>query len=356
MEEFKAETKTHEKENQSAFGMYREASGASEKETQTLRNVFSAIPPGLSAIETAHEMRRKLITQGFQYNDRLFRLQDILKKKGGNCLGLSLLIGAELLERGFQPSFRLITRPKDAIAKKEQELFDRLTTGGVLDYDKPKLPEHQADHPIYRFVPLSHPALILDGVTFETTGLDDVEENPEWTPEAEETIEVSFQELTGTVYSESARQTKKTTRIGIEKAIELEKKSLIIWPGNLDALLYLWECAKAIGDEKTAEDAASEYMKSMSKASSALWGKYCISNDPVFLNRALEQYPSYLYPFIEKHVTLEPDMREARFHFAVAAWCIGNSSGISLIDFYTTHRSDLERLFGAEEAERLIKG
>lgn len=356
MEQPGTEPKASEKEHQSAFEIYREASGASDKEAKAIRNVFSSVPRGLTAIESAHEMRRALIAQGFQYNDRVFRLQDILKKKGGNCLGLSLLIGAELLERGFQPSFRLITRPKDAIARKEQELFDRLTTGGILDYDKPKLPEHQADHPIYRFVPLSHPALVLDGITFETTGLDDVEENPEWTPEAEETIEVSFKELSGTVYSELARQTRKTMREEFEKAIELEKKSLNIWPRNLDALLYLWDCAKTIGDEGTAEIAANEYMKTTSEASSTLWGKYCISKNPVFLNRALEQYPSYLYPFIEKNIILESADREARFNFSVAAWCIGNSSVISLKDFYKIHREDLERLFGAEETKRLIKG
>lgn len=338
-----------------AFELYRESCGAKLADIAALRKVFGSVPEGLNAVETAKEMRKALIAGGYHYDDHAFHLQDIRRRKGGNCLGLSLLIGAELIERGFSPEFRLITRPKDAIARKEQELFDRLMTGGLLDYDRPKLPEHQADHPIYRFGPLAHPVLILDGSPFETTGLEDVEENPEWSPEAESNETLRYAELTATIFSEQAKQMDRTTEEGCRASIALTHTSLERWPKNTDALFTLWANHSALGETDPANKAGEKYLNLPTTSSGIAWAKYCITKDEAHLNDALARYPSFLFPFVEKYVTLEKDTREARFNLAVAAWCAGNSNVISLRAFYREYTEELERLFGKTTAESLLE-
>ncbi len=344
-----------EQQEEKPYELFRKVSGAGVIDERKMREVFREVPTGLSGIETAHAIRKALIAQGFQYDDNTFLLKDIRRRKAGNCLGLSLLIGAELIERGFSPEFTLISRPKDAIAKKEQELFDRLSTSGVLNYDRPRLPEHQADHPIYRFGPLSHPVIFLDGRPFETTELDDADTSPEWTPESEAADSLTYKNLVGTIYSEQAKRLHPTSPSDCRKAISLARKSLELWPQNADAFFTIWKNASAIGDDDAAKEAAEHCLANMNASSGAQWGRYCITKDPRFLNQALEQYPSFIFPFVEKHVALEKDDREARFNFAVAAWCAGNSSLFSLTDFYQEYESELERLFGAETAKRLTK-
>lgn len=277
------------------------------------------------------------------------------RKKGGNCLGLCLLIGGVLLERGFSLNFSIITRPKDAIDQKENELFQKLLTGGLLDYDRPSLPEHQADHPIFRFGPLEHPVITIDGKPFETTGLEDVDESPEWTPDAELSRSVTYRNLSGTILSEQAKRYICKTETDCRHVIDLSWKSIELWPENADAYFTLWVNARAIGEDTVAKHAAEKYLQFGQGTSNALWGEYCITQNPNLLTEALKQYPAFLFPFIEKHVTLEPDPREARFNFAVAAWCAGNSSVISLRNFYNEYRTELEKHFGIDTAKKLLK-
>lgn len=341
-------------EKPTGFSLFIEASGATPKDGQSLRALFKNVPLNLSGIETLRALRTTLITKRFRYDETAFRAQDMCRRKGGNCLGLSLLFGGELIERGFTPTFSMITRPKDAIARKEQELFDRLLTGGLLDYDRPKLPEQQAPHPIFRFGPLGHPQIHIDGKAFETTGLEDAEENPEWNPDAETIAQLSYENLCGAVPSELAKQMKRTSKKDCERSSKLAKESLEFWPENVDAFFTLWLNASMIDDGRGAEEAKHEYLKRVNGTSGMLWGAYCMTKDPALLTQALKQYPSFLFPFIEKHVTLEPDAREARFHLAVAAWCAGNSSVISLQDFYQDYGEEIKRLFGHSTRNSLL--
>jgi hypothetical protein len=72
-----------------------------------------------------------------------------------------------------------------------------------------------------------------------------------------------------------------------------------------------------------------------------------MTGDVTWLDRSLQQFPENIPAFIDKHIFLEKDPKEARFNLAVAMWCIFYSGSLSLRSFYNDPqmREKIKKLF-----------
>lgn len=305
--------------------------------------------------EYASAIRRSLISQEFQYDDGVFCLEDMIREKKGNCLGLSLLIGAELRRNGFAPEYQIILHPMDAIDAQDKKLFQELSRGEHFDYDQPKLADVQAEHPLYRFAPLAHPALVLGGKRFETTGLDDIGEDPGWSPDAELIQQVDFTQVASNVYVDRAKTAVKKGKFKLDEVKQLALSAVQMWPDNREGWAFVFDVAESMNDNELSKQAKAKYLAIGGQDSRFYNTAYKMTGDRKFLDLALEKFPAYLEPFVEKGVVLEKDQKEAAFNLAVASWCAANSSAFSLKWFYERYTGEVERLFGKKTLQALRK-
>ena len=323
-------------------------SGADEKIVREVDNVLCYQPISSDAFSEAHSVRRLLIERGFQYRDDKFRAQDLICNRHGNCLGYSLLIGGLLLDSGFPVSFQVITHPMDAVHGQDQKLFGQLYRGEHFGYDNPKLPRLRdvPAHRAYRFAPLEHPSLVVNGKSFEVTSLEDIDEDPGWMPKAELVRHASFQEVLSFVGIDTAQFIFDDDEPDLVRAKELVTSALKLWPENREGWLVLWRIALDLQDEVLQSEAKSKYETIGGDDSRFYQGMYEVTHDPCFLTLSLERFPEGIVPFTEKRVELETDAREARFNLAVAACCVLNSSALDLKRFYLGHEETVRKLFG----------
>lgn len=332
------------------LSLFREASGASQENAEALNRLASKINelPD-DSFEAAKQVRKFLVDSGFRYDNDFFTLQDIMKNKKGNCLGLALLFGSILSERGFSPKYEMILNPKDAVYDQELKLFESLMGGQYFQYDEPILPalSEQAEHPLYRFAPLEHPALVLDDErVFETTGLEDTQEDPEWIPKAEVRRPATVEEIASHVYTDRIKS--QNENLDLQSIQEQCEAAIALYPNNREAYSILWDLADEIKDKNLKQKAFEQYQRINGDDSRFHFRVYQMTGDIAHLDRALELAPMYLPAFMIRNVELQEDPREAKFNFAVAAWCAANAITANLKDFYKIHGDQLERLYGKE--------
>src|SRR5207249_2048532 len=94
-------------------------------------------------------------------NPGCFTLQDVLRTRAGNCLGIPLLIGTILGERGFEPHYNILVCPKDYAFNLEQRKFEELKE--EIRFDNPVPANLRAEFPFYRFFPLEHLVVRANG-------------------------------------------------------------------------------------------------------------------------------------------------------------------------------------------------
>ncbi len=337
---------------------FAEVSGASPDVVEQTKKLFSGVVLPEDSLEAAKSIRQHLIDKKFEYDDEVFCLQDMLNKKRGNCLGLSLLFGAILDSRGNKVGYETITHPKDAIDKQDNKLFSELLAGEHFDYDNPQLPalKDVPAFPIYRFVPLEHAALILDGKRFETTGLEDGEEDPQWMPEAELIQPATFPQVASNVYIDRVKiMLRRDNWDKPEQLKELVVKALKMHPDNREAWHLLWQIAHEMNDDTLKQKACERYTTIGGDDSRFHQEMYEMTKDESYLDKTLEKFPANIVPFTEKHVTLEKDPQEAKFNVAVAAWCVANSSALDLKKFYLTHEQKIRELYGEKTWKKIIR-
>jgi hypothetical protein len=104
--------------------------------------------------DAAVRIKRLLAARGFRDDATAFALPDMLERRAGNCLGLTLLISAVLLDRGHEVAFMVRLDPLDDVHDAGLEFFARLhdPVRGV-DCDS-RLPEARDRAARYRFVPV----------------------------------------------------------------------------------------------------------------------------------------------------------------------------------------------------------
>lgn len=143
------------KQQDACLRQFMEVSGADLGVIDQAKKLFADITLPKDSVEAAKIIRQHLIDKKFEYDDEVFCLQDMLKSKRGNCLGLSLLFGSILENRGHKFSYEIITHPKDVVDKQDNKLFEELLAGEHFDYDNPQLPtlKDVPAFPIYRLRP-----------------------------------------------------------------------------------------------------------------------------------------------------------------------------------------------------------
>lgn len=338
------------------YKIFQEISGANPEIILESKKFFKSLPKlPKNSFKAAYIIRQYLIKKGFEYDDKTFCLQDIMKSKKGNCLGLSLLIGAVLYEKEYQPKFRIVSHPEDIISKKEIKFFEELNSGDYFNYDNPTLPSEQAEHPLYRFAPLEHPQLILEGRPFEATDLEE-NKNKSWTVNAEMSKEVNYEQMTSYVYLDRARNLIDIENYNnkIKEVKELCNKSLSMWNENREAYCLLYSVGREESNKDLMSNSLEKYMQIGGNDSQFLYNAYLMTGDESYLDKSLDKFPAFILAFTTKKVYHEKDLKEAKFNLAVASWCIANSAPVKLKDFYLTHEKKIIDLYGEEKYRELI--
>jgi len=159
--------------------------------------------------DAAVRVKRVLAARGFRDDASAFALHDMLARRAGNCLGLTLLVGAVLIDRGHEVEFVVRLDPLDDVHDAGVEFYRRLhdPQRGV-DPDS-RLPEARDRAAQFRFAPVEHASIVLPGQggdrAFEATNLVDLEVPPGWAPVAEATRRIGFIALTSAVWCERAK-------------------------------------------------------------------------------------------------------------------------------------------------------
>ncbi len=336
-------------------------SGCEGTQTKKLRELFSdlpVLPPDI--MDAALQIRSFLISSGWTYDDGALTAQDLVKHRRGNCLSLSLLFGAILRERGFRVRYRIVSNPRDANFRRDQKVFNELTSGDRLDFQNPALPKSQLQgiEAVNRFAPFNHPVLILDGKSFETTSLDP-DDDPRFSPPSESiSDDLLFQEVASNVLIDRARflfQKTPLTPADILVLYEMIDRSLHMWGTNPEAWHFLWSLGSFQGNAYIARIAQRRYEAWSHVNSRSLFVRYNMTKTPELLSESLKRCGVYLEAFVEKHVNLEPDPREKRFNLAVALWCCSMSGSYDMLTMVRAHRSSIIELFGAEAHHQLLR-
>jgi hypothetical protein len=328
------------------YDLFQSVSGAPRESILQAKQFFSDLP-GMDGnlAGAASTIRNYIIAHGFSYDDRVFTLQDILTKKAGNCLGLTLFIAVELLERGLRLGFRIVTHPLDAVHSADLRLFEELCRGDHFDYDDPILPRAVAQEPMYRFGPLEHPLLVLDGQEFDLTNLD-TETDPTWTPPAEKRVDVDFSYIASCVLVDRAQVEFLSNRFDYARITQLCMDAVAMRRDCMQAWELMWYIGARQRNRALKDLARKQYLNFTADDSRYHYNVFEMTRNQKHLDLALDRFPAYLDAFFERHVVKARDPREKRFNFAVSAWCVANSCVYKLHRFYDTHRRMMKTLFG----------
>jgi hypothetical protein len=301
----------------------------------------------------------------------------MLARRAGNCLGLTLLIGAVLLDRGHDVAFVVRLDPLDDVHDAGLEYFARLhdPVRGV-DGDS-RLPEARDRAARYRFVPVEHASIVLPGAggdrPFEATNLVDLEVPPGWAPAAEAIRRVGFAELASTVWCERAKAVIRTAAGDAARwrqALALVLRGLRGDPGNREAWTEVWQAAHALGRPALATAAMARHAGAGGDDSLFWFTRYRMTGDEACLDRALARLPAYAEAYVEKHVVCPmtrgvaddatdaidaiDDLDEVRRRLAIGAWLFATSEVLELEALYRRHAAHVARAFSADELAAVL--
>jgi len=321
--------------------------------------------------DAAVRVKRILAAHGFRDDATAFALPDMLERRAGNCLGLTLLIGAVLLDRGHEVEFVVRLDPLDDVHDAGLEYFARLhdPTRGV-DADS-RLPEARDRAARHRFVPIEHASIMLPGAggdrPFEATNLVDLEVPPGWAPAAESIRRVGFTQLASTVWCERAKALIRANPDAAtwRQALRWVLRGLRGDPGNREAWTEVWQAARALGRPGLAAAAMARHASAGGDDSLFWFTRYRMTGDEACLDRALARLPAYAEAYLEKHAvlpvsrrapedTLDDVIDELRRRLATSAWLFATSEVLELESLYRRHAALATRLFSADELAALL--
>jgi hypothetical protein len=359
-------------------------SGAPEAADGARALFANAGPLGAGAFEAGRRLKRHLARQGFRDDPDAFTLPDMLAVRGGNCLGLTLLLGGALLDRGHDVTFVLRVTPLDDVHAAGEEQFARLCNPDQGVHVDSRLPEARDVSARFRFVPVEHASLSLrsehgDALPFEANGLSSPlsVDDGTWNPGAERVLRIDFEALASSVLSERAKVLVRAGGTGgdvtmLRRALRLALSAVRAWPENREAWAEVWHEAsllstthpgvRALGRFRAlARRAAARYAAIGGEDALFCFTRYRMTGDTGHLDRALDRFPSYAEALYEKHVARpldhpceRLDPQEAARHLAIVAWMIAESEILDLETFYRVRVQHVARLFSEDEAEELL--
>lgn len=333
------------------------------------------------AFTEASQMRRALVQRGFRDDPSAFTLGDMLARRGGNCLGITLLLGAALIDRGFDPRVAVRINPFDDVHDAGNEhLAALLDAKGGVDADS-RLPDARDRTRRFRFVPVEHASLVLGDASggerpFETTSLV-ADVDPGWSPRAESMIVGDYPSVSSAVWSERAKsllhemaRSGVVDDRGLRRSVALALRAARAWPQNAEAWAEVWRAARLLAEPprsavstrfaRLATFACNTYARAERNDSLFAFTRYRMTGEEQLLDDALARFPAYAEAYFEKHVTIplaqatSETLDALRRHCAVAAWMVAESEILDLERFYRQRESELTRLFSAAELEELL--
>jgi len=319
------------------------------------------------AFDAAVRVKRVLAARGFRDDATGFALPDMLARRAGNCLGLTLLVGAVLIDRGHEVEFAVRLDPFDDVHDAGVEYYRRLhdPRRGV-DGDS-RLPEARDRAAQFRFVPVEHSSIVLVTTggdrAFEATNLVDLEVPPGWAPAAEAVRRIDFGGLSAAVWCERAKAMAREAASAPERwreVLQLALRGVRGDRGNREAWTEVWQAARALGREALAATAMARH--GAAGDDSLFWfTRYRMTGDEACLDRALERLAEYADAYIEKHAVLpaargldDDAVDEVRRRFAIGAWLVARSEVLDLEALYRRHAELVSRLYGADELAALL--
>lgn len=318
-------------------------------------NSFPELPRDPRAAFVA--IQNYLIENSFQYDNRTFMLEDMIREKKGNCLGLGVMFGTILKQQGFEPKYEVAVSPQDAHYRNDLKQFGRLVHGEVFAYDDlPDLPNEKAEMPQGWFTPLEHPILIVGGQNYETTSLLISEDSSiEHGYKSESRRPVNHKNLLGALFTSKAKVILGEPGSDYGEIVNLTRRGLGLWPEDRQSWLLLRGLAIHHFDDKSAAEAESKFRSINGDDSLYNFSLYELTGDEKLLDRSLQQYPAYVEAFVRKNIKLPiKDKREAKFNFTVAAVCVANSTEIDLDSFYLRNIEIIAQAVGEDYAADLL--
>ncbi len=345
------------------FARFAAVSGADDEAVRAARAIAEGAALGVSADEAAARVKSRLVAAGVRDQPEVFTLDEMIAQRGGNCLGLTLFIGAALREAGHQPMFVLRRNPFDDVHAAGEEHFALLCDPDEGVDEDSRLPDAADCTSRFRFIPVEHASLELDGTPFEATTLAR-ETSSTWTTNAESIERIGFDELCATVWLERSKMLLRAQpvasnrrSVGLRRAIRLALRGLREAPGHREGWADLWRMTRTLSSpmfERIAKVASARYAAFDGRDSLFAFTRYRMTGATRHLDDALARFPSYAEAYFEKHVVLARDPAEARVGIARTAWMIAESEILDLERFYREHADAIARAFSEAELEELL--
>lgn len=318
--------------------------------------------------DAAVRIKRLLAARGFRDDPTAFALPDMLARRAGNCLGLTLLIGAVLIDRGHEVEFVVQLDPLDDVHDAGVEYCGRLhDPGRGVDADS-RLPDARDRSPRFRYVPVEHSSILLPGPgagrAFEATSLTELEVSPGWAPAAEARRTLGFAALSSAVWCERAKALVRRApgepdawRTVLGLALRAARGDR----GNREAWSEVWQAAHVLGRHALAAAAMAQHARHGGDDSLFWFTRYRMTGDEACLDRALVRLPEYADAYLEKHVVIplargaaDDALDELRRRFAIVAWMVARSEILELEALYRRHAASVARLFSPDELAALL--
>jgi hypothetical protein len=358
-----------------SFARLAAVAGADSSVARAAREIVGDAARAGSPLDAARRVKRRLAEQGFRDDPMAFTLDAMLERRGGNCLGLTLFLGAALLEAGHDVSFFLRRNPFDDVHVAGEEHFAVLCDPESGVDEDSRLPDALDCTSRFRFVPVEHASLALRAQSgeerpFEPTTLHDEDVDPEWSPDAECLVPLSFEALSSTVWIDRAKMLLRSLPLRttgardegrtIRRATRHILRALRDWPENREGWADLWRTARLRRSPsfvRLAAIARERYARIGGDDSLFAFTRFQMTGDARHLEEALARFPSYAEAYFDKHVSLASargDLAQARRGIAVAAWLVAESEILDLERFYRERAEVIASAFSEPELEELL--
>jgi len=347
---------------------------------EAARALFTGVPRDVDAFADAVRLKRALVRHGFRDDPQAFALPDVLSRRGGNCLGITLVLGAALVERGWGPRFAARINPFDDVHDAGNEHLATLLDPATGVHQDSRLPDAHDRSSRFRFAPVEHASLeVPDGDgrvrPFETTSLSpDVD--PDWAPAAESIRYAGFDAICGVVWSERAKvllheaatlgESDAAARAALlRRSVRFALHAARAWPENREAWADVWRAARLLAGAArfaaVAERAKDRYARAAGADSLFAFTRYRMTGERAHLEAALARFPAYAEAYFEAHVATPlvraprpPELDAIRRHVAVAAWMVAESGVLDLERFYRERRAAVSAAFSAREVDEAL--
>src|SRR3989344_1822880 len=358
------------------------ASGSDAEKVRELYGKLSALIPRelphdpSEAAEEINNVLQDSQVGGFEYEDKIIKIEEVLEKRRGNCASLPLLLGLLLKERGIPFDLSLCVNPKDPAYEEEKNILrdtERAIQESLNEYGSvPSLPEGSEEVRLIRAYPMEHMLLSFkqpDGELLLDPTIEDGELFHTEDFSSEFRTEIDFIKGASLIMRERAA----IKKLSSEERKKLLLESLSLWPENRESYAALMAIAVSEFDDAVFESSKEAY-KNASKDNQdsryfytmALWEE---SDEKAleYIKKALKLYKTFgdarafkarllskeyediLKEYGENDTRAKQALRKTQVEFLVAAIIHTHSMHLSYNSFLIENAISLAKVFDKEE-------